>query len=87
MNDDLLHDIKARLETLADDPAADACEAADWALEVMDGDDPLLAQEAVWQALDALGGADLMSGPGTPLHGPEDFRAWLRDFSQAYPDV
>jgi len=87
MSDELLHNIKARLEALADDPAADAGQAADWALEVMEGDDPLLAEEAAWQALDALGGADLMSGPGTPLHGPEDFRAWLNAFIQAYPDV
>lgn len=85
--DHAAHYIKARLEALANDPAADAGEVADWAMEAMEGHDPLLAQDAVWQALDELAGADLMAGPGTPLHGREDFRAWLRDFGRAYPDL
>jgi hypothetical protein len=86
MSTSLLHEIKARLEALANDPA-DAGEAADWALEVMEGDNPLLAQAPVWQALDELAGADLMADSATRLHGPEDFRAWLREFNQAYPDL
>jgi len=87
MSSSLLHEIKARLEALAADPAADVGATADWALETMEGDDPLLAEDPVWRALDALSGADLMAGPGEPLHGPEDFRAWLHEFGEAYPDL
>jgi hypothetical protein len=86
MSNSLLHEIKARLEALANGPA-DVGATADWALEVMEGADPLLEQAAVWQTLDELAGADLMTDPTTRLHGPDDFRAWLREFNEAYPDI
>jgi hypothetical protein len=35
---------------------------------------------AVMEALDRISGADLLSAPGTRLHGPDDFRAWLTEF-------
>ncbi|WP_329176447.1 hypothetical protein [Streptomyces sp. NBC_01477] len=64
MGEHLTHQIKARLESLVNDSAADVAGIADWALETMQSDDPLLEQEPVWRALDELSGADSMTGPG-----------------------
>ena len=85
MSGSLQHEIMARLEALANG-RADPGEAADWAREVMAGDDPLLAWAPVWRALDELAGADLMTGPATRLHSAEDFRGWLAEFRSDCPD-
>lgn len=55
-------------------------EAAAWALSVMEGDAPELADKNVWHALDQLSGADLMLDPDTPMHGEEHFQQWLQEF-------
>lgn len=87
MDEPLTHQIKMRLESLVNDSTADVSEIGDWALDMMQGDDPLLEQEAVWRALDELSGADSMTGPGSYLYGPADFRAWLQEFTESFPDV
>ncbi|MFE2595642.1 DNA-binding protein [Streptomyces sp. NPDC001840] len=56
-------------------------EISEWALHVMEGDDPELLEPEVWRALDRLGGCDLMTGPGEYLHGPEDFRSWYEELT------
>lgn len=56
-------------------------EAADWALDVMQGDDEELTDRVIWRALDRLAGADLLQAPGEYLHGPEDFAQWLAEFT------
>ncbi|WAL67808.1 hypothetical protein ORV05_08570 [Amycolatopsis cynarae] len=43
----------------------------------------MVEDEAVWEALDWLSGADTETGPGVYLYGPEDFRKWLADFESA----
>ncbi len=55
-------------------------EAADWATATMEEDVDF--DDTTWQGLDRLAGADLLVGPDTPLHGPADFAAWLREFEQ-----
>jgi hypothetical protein len=72
-------EIMARLDGLAAG-RIDPADAADWATGAMAGDDPALEVPANWQALDQLSGADLMSAPGTYLHGQEDFAAWIREY-------
>ena len=46
----------------------------------MEGDSVELKDEDVWRALARLSGADLLEGPGVPLHGPEDFAVWFEEF-------
>lgn len=87
MDERLTRQIRTRLELLAGDAGADVSGIADWALETMQGDDPLLEQEAVWRALDELSGADSLTGPGSYLYGPADFRAWLEEFTASCPDA
>ncbi|MEV7552496.1 hypothetical protein AB0N89_23035 [Amycolatopsis sp. NPDC089917] len=36
--------------------------------------------DLVWQTLDWVFGADLMTSPVEYLYGPVDFRAWLAEF-------
>jgi hypothetical protein len=55
-------------------------EAADWATATME--EGVDFDDTTWQGLDRLAGADLLVGPDTPLHGPVDFAAWLREFEQ-----
>ncbi|MEU5597307.1 DNA-binding protein [Streptomyces sp. NPDC020298] len=55
-------------------------EVADWAMTLMESDEPELNDGRIWTALDRLAGADLMVGPGQYLHGPEDFESWLAEF-------
>lgn len=57
--------------------------AAEWALAMMEGDDEALRDESVWNALDNLGGADLLTEPGVYLHGSEDFHEWLKNYRDA----
>ncbi|SHM97534.1 hypothetical protein [Actinacidiphila paucisporea] len=87
MDERLTQQIKMRLESLVNDSTADVSAIADWALETMQGDDPLLEQEPVWRALDELSGADSMTGPGSYLYGPADFRAWLEEFTSSCPEA
>jgi hypothetical protein len=52
-------------------------QASAWA-EQFDSD--LVEDEAVFDALDLLEGADMVSTDRPYLYGPEDFRAWLEEF-------
>ncbi|MFC8597677.1 MULTISPECIES: hypothetical protein [unclassified Isoptericola] len=75
--------IDSKLSALANG-SLDPDEAADWAmatLRAMDDDDDV--DDVVMDALDRLSGADLLSGPGTRLHGTADFRTWLSEFRAA----
>ena len=58
----------------------DPSDVADWATRTMERLEDADVPDAVWMALDRMSGADLLTGPGAPLHGPEDYRAWLSDF-------
>ncbi|MGF0114872.1 hypothetical protein ACQFYA_00925 [Promicromonospora sp. Marseille-Q5078] len=59
-------------------------QAADWAMTTLrETDDDEDVDDAVMDALDRLSGADLLSGPGTYLHGTADFRTWLSEFRAA----
>jgi hypothetical protein len=52
-------------------------EAEDWALQWVAADDPEVEHDGVWEALMALAGAGLKTGPSAYLHGEADFSAWL----------
>ncbi|MBB5856680.1 hypothetical protein ACFQ05_27710 [Amycolatopsis umgeniensis] len=54
--------------------------ASDWARPWIVEDVHRVDDDLVWQALDRLFGADLMTSPAGHLHGPVDFRAWLAEF-------
>lgn len=79
----LPQEIRERLTALADGEG-DVGQTARWALEVMEADDPVWRHEAVWRVLDKLGGADTMAAPGQYLYGRDDFRTWLREFTDEY---
>ena len=75
-------EIRSKMEMLASgelDPGS----VADWATEVMSSDQDELMNRRIWNALDQLAGADLMTAPGVLLHGPVDFSAWLHEFDEA----
>lgn len=76
----LRQQIHDRLTALASGEL-DRGEVADWASQlVRDDDREDLRDPVVWQAVDRLAGADLMSAPGSYLHGPTDFHEWLQEF-------
>ncbi|MCA5895228.1 hypothetical protein LEP48_18010 [Isoptericola sp. NEAU-Y5] len=75
--------VDSKLTALANG-SLDPGDAADWAMTALrDMDDDEDVDDAVMEALDKLSGADLLSGPGTYLHGPADFRTWLSEFRAA----
>ena len=74
-------DVAARFSSLLEGKRTRE-EVADWALAVRRADDggllnylPPSAEQAIWQALEYLEGADLKDGPDTYLHNDEDHRA------------
>lgn len=80
----LRQDVKARLVSLVDE-SGNPAEVADWAMALIENGDPELRDEKVWRALERMSGADLMTAPGTYLHGPQDFEIWLADFIERQP--
>jgi hypothetical protein len=70
---------------MRDPSAARRHEASAWATEYVVFDDPQLYPEvedaAVWEALQALSGADLPATDREFLHGAEDFAAWREDLA------
>lgn len=58
-------------------------EVADWATPWIAARHPAVEDEAVWNALTTLSGADIEVEPGDYLHGQEDFETWLEDFEAA----
>lgn len=70
--------VETRLLALASG-SLDPSDAADWAARTMERLEDADVPDAVWVALDRMSGADLLAGPGTPLHGPEDYRMWLAE--------
>lgn len=54
-----------------------------WAEQWVMAKDPNVQDGAVWRALTALAGADLISTDRPYLYGREDFLAWLNDLQQA----
>ena len=77
-------DVERVLTELANGTMTPA-EANDWAAPfvVDERSHPERMDEAVWDALNELYGADLEVGPGEPLHGREDFNPWLEAFRQS----
>ncbi|HEY4867488.1 MAG TPA: hypothetical protein VIK45_18455 [Candidatus Dormibacteraeota bacterium] len=55
-------------------------EVADWALRWVVADHPGIDDPHIWQAIGALAGADLKTGPSTYIHGQSDFQHWLDEF-------
>ena len=58
-------------------------QVADWASRWVFADDPEVGDSVVWDALEALSGADLRTDPNSYLHTEPDFHAWLDHFEQA----
>lgn len=54
--------------------------AADWATNVMQKLEDEDVDDGIWEALDHLSGADLLTGPGVYLHSADDYRSWLTEF-------
>ncbi|RNG24141.1 DNA-binding protein [Streptomyces botrytidirepellens] len=77
----LRQEITKKLAELTQD-AGKSEDISNWAISVMQGGDTSLLDPKVWEALDRMSGADLMSGPNTYLHSREDFSEWLRDFTE-----
>lgn len=82
--DGLRQQIRDRLAALASGEL-DPADASDWASRVMQDDDDDLRDPVIWQAIDRMSGADLMSAPGSYLHGVTDFREWLQEFDDTIP--
>ncbi|RSN13907.1 hypothetical protein DMC63_25785 [Streptomyces sp. WAC 05977] len=72
-------EVRKVLEDLATG-AVTRAEASDWARPWMVEDAHRVDDALVWDALDWLFGADLMTSPAGYLHGPVDFQAWLIEF-------
>ncbi|MFJ8911457.1 hypothetical protein [Amycolatopsis sp. NPDC102389] len=72
-------EVRKVLEDLATS-AVTRVEASDWARPWIVEDAHRVDDALVWNALDRLFGADLMTSPVGYLHGPVDFRAWLEEF-------
>lgn len=77
-------DVERVLSELANG-ALTPVEANGWAARfvVDERTHPERMDEAVWDALNELYGADLEVEPGEPLHVQEDFNAWLEAFRQS----
>jgi hypothetical protein len=59
-------------------------EVAEWANQwVLSHDVPSGYDPPVWDALDALAGADLEMAPGQYLHSDVDYRNWLEQFDRS----
>jgi hypothetical protein len=52
-------------------------EVAEWAAQWLTADHPGVEDRIVWRTLEALGAADLKTGPDEYLYGESDFHAWL----------
>ena len=84
----LVHEIRERLTALVKGEG-DVRETARWAADVMEAGDPVWRDEAEWRVLEKLAtAADPAADPaaGTEYaYGPDDFRDWLREFTEACP--
>jgi hypothetical protein len=58
-------------------------DVADWAMQWVGASDPDVTDRAVWDALNALAGADSPTTDRRYLYGEEDFRAWLSELRSA----
>ena len=58
-------------------------QASDWATPWITEEAGFVEDEAVWEALDWLSGADMETAPDVYLYGPEDFCQWLANFEAA----
>jgi hypothetical protein len=58
---------------------AGIAETARWAVGVMEADDPVWRDDAVWCVLERLADAPENG------HGPAHFAAWLGEFDEEYP--
>ena len=74
-------EIRNKLKMLASGVLAPG-RAADWAMATISSDRDELAIPRIWNALDQLAGADLMTAPGALMHGPADFTAWLEEYQE-----
>jgi hypothetical protein len=59
-------------------------EVAAWASQWVMDDDNAVQDPAIWQALDALAGADLEVEPGELLHSDADFHTWLDELETSH---
>jgi len=57
--------------------------AADWAGAIVRSDRPDVPDLAVWRAIVALSGVDLISTDRPYLHGQDDIRKWLDDLRES----
>ena len=56
-------------------------DAANWAGKFVNNDDPTYDyDDAIWDALELLSGADFKTSARTYFHDRVDFCAWLEDF-------
>jgi hypothetical protein len=85
MDDELQELVRTYLIRLSEGEISPS-EAADWALDVMQGEQVKLVSPRIWRALDELAGADLLKASGEYLHGPEDFTQWLAEFGTENSD-
>lgn len=60
--------------------SASPSEISDWAMGYFRNDDIDFPDECVLDALDVMGGADLLVPSGEFLYGLEDFKSWLDEF-------
>jgi hypothetical protein len=58
-------------------------QVADWASRWITQSDPNISDEAVWNALMSLAGADTLEAPGVYLHTEPDLHAWLDELQSA----
>lgn len=58
-------------------------EVASWAGQWVLAESHDVSNEAVWEALKRLAGADLRIGPDDYLHTEKDFHAWLDELENA----
>ncbi|MFJ8087741.1 DNA-binding protein [Lysinibacillus sp. NPDC095746] len=56
-------------------------EVADWASEYVLQDEPNISDETVWELLKVVFGVDLLDSPDEYLHGEQDIKDWIDEYS------
>lgn len=72
-------EVMRRLGELATGSASPS-EIANWAMDYFRNDDAGFPDGCVLDALDVMGGADLLVPSGELLYSLEDFQSWLDEF-------